>query len=446
MLSRCRLKEPPSPFGSCNVDGRPRWEYRYLKNLLLRERSILSSTLLLSADPGFTQEGDRAIKRLPSTPKEFLEWDVLVLGDIPPSTLNSNQATIIKDLVSTGNLSVLWIGGEQWNPNQWGKSQLAELLPMFRPSLVRETNEAFNIQPTPLGVERGIFHQDVADINPRKNDNGFATNDLMYWSQIISPNDLKPGVEILATTRTNNTKDGSTPTPSILSMRFGLGTTIYTTTDEFWRWRSGRGEKVYEQFWVQLIRSTQTNKNSNVNKSIVIETKNSEHHPGTPVVFTVHIPSNLNTPNDLKFIEAEIVSKLKAETSHLRLMKSNDTKTFTGVWIPKFSGTHNIKTKVTTTTPKKTIEAGLNFDVIDISDEATFPETNHTHMLEISKATNGAHILPKNLNTLQKHIPDRSTTTVTTRNETVWGLPLLYLPFVLFLGVEWVVRKHNGIV
>ena len=350
-----QIEKSTKPIRVLYIDGRPRWEYRYLKNLLLREHSILSSTLLLSADLNFTQEGDRAIKRLPSTTEEFLEWDVLVLGDIAPSTLNSNQATIIKSLVSNGDLSIVWIGGEQWNPNQWDKSPLTELLPMFHPPLVDETNKAFNIQPTELGFERGIFHEDVVGTNNTK------PNDLMYWTQLISLNDLKPSVEVLASTTIKQTNKPPTPTPIILSMRFGLGGIIYTTTDEFWRWRSGRGEKVYEQFWVQLIRSTQTNKHSYTNKSIQIETNGSQYHPGTPVVFTVLIPPHLHVSNDLQTIEAAIAHQTNPETTRLQLIKSTTPNTFTGTWTPKISGNHNIKTKVNTQNPDTIVEAGFEF-------------------------------------------------------------------------------------
>ena len=40
------------------MEGYPRWEYRYLKNLLVREPTIESSVMLLSADRDFAQEGN----------------------------------------------------------------------------------------------------------------------------------------------------------------------------------------------------------------------------------------------------------------------------------------------------------------------------------------------------------------------------------------------------
>ncbi|MHC4082976.1 MAG: hypothetical protein ACYSU2_16815, partial [Planctomycetota bacterium] len=67
------------------VEGYPRWEYRYLKNLLIRERSIESSVMLISADRDFAQEGNQPITRLPRSPEEFAPFDVVVLGDVAGS-------------------------------------------------------------------------------------------------------------------------------------------------------------------------------------------------------------------------------------------------------------------------------------------------------------------------------------------------------------------------
>jgi len=63
------------------VEGYPRWAYRYLKNLLIREQSIESSIMLLSAGSDFAQEGDVPINRLPRTAKELRGYDIVVIGD-----------------------------------------------------------------------------------------------------------------------------------------------------------------------------------------------------------------------------------------------------------------------------------------------------------------------------------------------------------------------------
>ena len=40
------------------VDGYPRWEYRYIKNEMIRDVTVNIACLLTSADPTFAQEGD----------------------------------------------------------------------------------------------------------------------------------------------------------------------------------------------------------------------------------------------------------------------------------------------------------------------------------------------------------------------------------------------------
>ena len=43
------------------VEGYPRWEYRYIKNEMIRDSTVNISCLLTSADSGFAQEGDDPI-------------------------------------------------------------------------------------------------------------------------------------------------------------------------------------------------------------------------------------------------------------------------------------------------------------------------------------------------------------------------------------------------
>ena len=163
-------------------------------------------------------------------------------------------------------------------------------------------------------------------------------------------------------------------------------------------------------------------------------------------MFNIHIPTEFNTPTNPKLIDVEIFDQTNLETTYIQLTNPSDTNTFTGTWIPKSPGTHNIHTQLNTTTTNLPQEANLKFMVKDTSDEARSPESNYTYLLEISSATNGAHILPENINSLQEHVPDRSTTTITTSTEPVWGLPWLYFPLSLFLCAEWVIRRYNGFV
>ena len=109
------------------IDGWPRWEYRYLKNLLLREEGFESSVMLLSADRDFAQEGTAPIARLPSTEAEFAPFDVVVIGDVPGGFMDDARQRTLREQVARRGAGVLWIGGERSTPGSWRGTPLEEI-------------------------------------------------------------------------------------------------------------------------------------------------------------------------------------------------------------------------------------------------------------------------------------------------------------------------------
>ena len=75
------------------IAGGPSYEYRFLKNLLRRDARIHLAAWLLSADPDFPQEGNVSLKKLPSTPRELREYDVILLIDLDPAGLPADFPT-----------------------------------------------------------------------------------------------------------------------------------------------------------------------------------------------------------------------------------------------------------------------------------------------------------------------------------------------------------------
>ncbi len=158
------------------VDGYPRWEYRYLKNLLIREKSIESSTLLLSADRDFAQEGDVPITRLPADAKELEPYDVIIIGDVPADYFTSQQIALLRDHVAVRGAALLWIGGSRNTPSSYAGTPLADLLPMRDPKAVHrlEAHEGqVRLHPTELARRLSVLalrpppnHDKVNNITP----------------------------------------------------------------------------------------------------------------------------------------------------------------------------------------------------------------------------------------------------------------------------------------
>jgi len=82
------------------VEGYSRWEYRYVKYLLVREPTIDASVILLSADRDFAQEGNTRITRLPNSPEELEPYDVIIIGDVYAEFFSPRQLEMLYDHVS----------------------------------------------------------------------------------------------------------------------------------------------------------------------------------------------------------------------------------------------------------------------------------------------------------------------------------------------------------
>ena len=110
------------------ADGLPRYEFRYLKQLLERDKSIELSTLLQDADLEYAQEDRTAIQHFPVKREDLARFDVLILGDVSPALLGPAVMESVRDFVREKGGSVVFIAGPQSNPLAFGGTPLEMLL------------------------------------------------------------------------------------------------------------------------------------------------------------------------------------------------------------------------------------------------------------------------------------------------------------------------------
>lgn len=277
------------------IDGYPRWEYRFVKNLLVREPSVLAATLLLSPRHRYIQEGSITLEALPRSPEEWSQFDLFIVGDVWPGVLTSEQLFQMRERVAVGGAGLVWIAGESHTPGAWRSTPLADLLPFSlaadaagsggeslptfeRPVVVFPTPEAERlgvlrlsdgpVEPTEVGVGAGAEDGTGLAFWPPILSDPSAGWNAFYWAQRIDRERLKPTVEVLAVARPVD-EVGAGPSgqgrsvpgdpalsgsPLVMSMRYGAGRVMYVATDEVWRWRYARGEPFTERFYIQLFR------------------------------------------------------------------------------------------------------------------------------------------------------------------------------------------------
>ena len=425
------------------IEGYPRWEYRYLKNLLVREPSIESSVMLLSADRDFAQEGNTPLARLPRTAEEFAAFDLIILGDIPSGFLTDSRQELIQEQVARRGGGLVMIGGPRSMPSSWSGTPLADLLPFTGsleldrrdgPVLARPTDVA-----TRLGVLRLVLGDDYgwpkALIDP-----SYGWSQLQ-WVQHIDPERLKPTAEILAEVIPAD-GDQADATPLVLGMRYGAGQVLYVATDEIWRWRYGRGELLPEQFWVQLLRLLGREAVQN-DQPIRLLVEPRQAVIGRPVRITVDLLDTISgvLPPDSVAVEAFDADGTLIGTVEL---PASGEVSWAGTWIPPDVGSVEFRVAQP---GLSALASGIttSIDVARPDDELRDADADHDFLTTLSKETGGLVYLPDAtpglLDRVHEQLPNRAIVTEQPLRERIWTSPLFFTLFLLLATLEWTGRR-----
>ncbi|MCD6405223.1 MAG: VWA domain-containing protein, partial [Planctomycetes bacterium] len=90
------------------IEENPRWEYRFLKNAILRGDRISPRLLLRFADRDIAA-ADYNITRLPATRQELFAFDVVVIGDVDPAFFLPRDLENLRAFVSEGGGGLLFV-------------------------------------------------------------------------------------------------------------------------------------------------------------------------------------------------------------------------------------------------------------------------------------------------------------------------------------------------
>ena len=233
------------------LENVPRWEYRYLKNALIRDETVLANTWLFSADSDFPQERSRLAPLLPRDgfpdKEELFKYHCVIIGDVAPTQLKTSEMRLLAEFVKDFGGGVAFIAGTMYNPAEYWETPLAPLLPVIvdyaDPEVTRAHSQMQRLELTPEGK-----HHPIMRLVPGMIDNSdlwHKTIPGFYWSYPVSK--VKPGATTLAINK-------ATRQPLMATQFYGKGKTFFTALDSSWRWRFLQGDRYFYRFWGQVIR------------------------------------------------------------------------------------------------------------------------------------------------------------------------------------------------
>lgn len=311
------------------IESYPRWEFRYLRNLFhAREKSVHLQYVLLnpdeitdtppppiiaaSADRKF---GDSEATALPADREQWLKFDAIIVGDVPPTAIDETTWGHIQHCVSERATLLIAIAGARYMPHAFTSPTLKALLPIryaeAATTQIDGPEPAYRLRLTPEGRSSLIMQQ---SIDPNLNSMIWGSLPPLHWRHAITG--VKPGAEVLAYAHPLGSSETRTPTRELQSanaliatQRYALGRVLALNFDRTWRLRYGVGDVYHHKFWGQILRwGTGENLRAG-NEFIRLGTDKLSYEPGEKIKITARVTTPDHRPLTSGNVSASIYQR-----------------------------------------------------------------------------------------------------------------------------------------
>lgn len=225
------------------LDGRSRWETRYMRNVFDRDTQWDIDVII--AGPGTDDEtlprgdGDHMF---PKTRDDLFAYDLIICGEIYPDLFEEHEFQWLREFVEIRGGGLVFVDGNRSRLRTFSDQNLGPLLPVeWLPATVAA-------QPTMLQLsEKGIREPALTfEIQAEANQR--------FWNQLPPPHTLNnvqalPGAEVLVEAVVD-----SAALPMMVTRNYGAGRVLYLAADETWRWRYKAADTYHQRIWNQLAK------------------------------------------------------------------------------------------------------------------------------------------------------------------------------------------------
>lgn len=475
------------------VDGYPRWEFRYLRNLFYgRDKSVHLQYVLMNPDEIYSASesapvyasasrpfGQAKATKLPRAPEDWRLFDVIILGDVKPDALSSRDWQSINEAVTRRGTMLVCVAGARYMPHAHDNEILQQLLPVNYTTdsegRFESPEPSFKIELTAAGQAHSVTSQSSSRA---LNLDRWASFQPMQW-RFVSEG-VKETAEVLATARatgTIGTVDDFTPNGSpssveaaierlanrktieqsnavISTIRAGLGKVLFLNTDETWRFRYGVGDTYHHRFWGQVMRWGAGPNLRSGNNFVRLGSDRLSYTPEDPITVTAKLLDAERRPMTNAEIEVEVwkdgerlnKQRMSYQSDSSGLYESSLSLNREGSYELRLAGDdveqslaenpnspEYISTEllvVSTRNPVELAELTADRDFLNHATQLTGGRLAELYDLDSLVSSFGA---PKEVLTEK-------------RNVTLWDTWPMLLAFLTFLTLEWTMRRRSGLV
>ena len=424
------------------VESFPRWEYRYLRNALVRDPGVDVKSILFHPSLKSVGGGKDYLKEFPQKDEELLKYDVILLGDVG---IGKNQLTVedcarIRGVVenqATGLILMPGFGGRQLSLFE------TELKPLF--PIIFDTQQPkgwgnripSKFQLTEAGM--GSLLTKLAD-SEEANDTVWRSLPGFQWYAPVLR--AKVGSEVLAVHATESNDNGRIPL--LVTKTFGAGKILFMGTDGAWRWREGVEDKYHYRFWGQVARWMAYQRNMAGGDALRLFYSPDRPKTGQALTLNANAMSISGEPLQSGNVTVQIV----APTGNTNSVKLSATSSedqwglFSGFFVPEENGLH----QVTVSCAESGAQIQTSISVQGLEREQVGKPVDATSLKEIALVTRGELVSADKAAGLIESIQQLKSPEAQIKRLRIWANPVLAGVILCLLSCFWIGRKLVGMI
>ena len=443
------------------LEQSPRWEFRYLQTLLLRDRRVELKCLLFDGDPAISRHpGSPYIGSFPGRRDELFAYDLVIFGDVDPKNFTPSQLDLLAEFVSRSGGSLLMLAGRRFTPWSYRDTALDRLLPVEFDRGTPETAAAsiserpVRLVLTPEGRNSPLLR--LAD-DPAEHFRRWEKLPPIFW--VAPVRRAKPAAQVLVTEVPASDREPGRPV--IALQQYGVGQTMFIGTDNTWRWRKNEGEEFYVSFWGRVVQRLAVNHLLTGSRRTQMTLDRVTALPGEHIGVTARLFNSAFEPLIDPAVRARISGAAGFRIAPTNSAAPATNRTAVGTSPAKPDPGSEILLRAVPDQPgvyRGEIVAGapgryhLSLDdevpaIVDFTVEDRLVEAGETALQidllrELAASTGGGFFREEDMLRLPDLVSSKAQRVQSRLAVDLWSSPFYYLLFLGFLTAEWILRKR----
>ncbi len=414
------------------VDGRARWESRYLRNLFERDEqwqvnAVIAGSTMETGWPRGDREG-----AFPEDAALLSDYDLIIFGEVPRDLFKGNELDMIADFVGQRGGAIVFIDGPRDRLREYRGTPLAPLFP------VEWKAGGFS-----TGIDRLVLSDRAATLAPFTFAPDRAQN-ADIWQSLKPPHWLAAATPLAGAETLIEAEVDGRKVPAVVYRPFGAGKVFYHAFDDSWRWRYEVADLHHVRYWNQVANWIAELPFAVRDKFVSLDAGAVTYRPGDSADLRVRL-SDGKKPVTNATVDA-VLYRDGVRAATIRLSPDDNAGgLFRGKTAALEPGSYAVAIESLAIASAE-LKARAEFKVEPReTGELTQLSLNEDLLRQMSLASGGQYLREEDLGKLADLLAPLSQGRVVESDTVLWQSYWWFVPIVLLLTAEWIVRKRFGL-